>query len=450
MQTITQDLLTDIVARALKRGATDAEVIASETTDFSVEVRLGQVDKLQEAASRGLGLRVLFEGRQASCSTSDVSAAAIDALINDAVEMAQLTSIDEAAALIGKDELAQGTLPDLGLYDEAIVNLPTERKIEMAKAAEAAALARDPRIVNSEGASCSTVIGRVVMAASNGFAGEYASTRCGIMVQPIAKEGDAMQVGSWGDFARVLNRLDSPELLGQVAADRALRKLNARKVPTQEVPIVFDAEVADSLLGEFFSTISGDALIRRASLFVGKLGEEIAVSNLTIIDDGTLAGALGSRPFDGEGLATRRTVVVENGVLKSYLLNGYTARKLNLKSTANAARGLAGAPSVGTGNFFIRPGVHTPAEIIASVKNGFFVTELIGFGFNPVNGDYSRGAAGLWIENGKLTHAVEEVTIAGNFRDMLKGIEMIGNDLRFRGKIAAPTLKVNKMVVSGE
>ncbi len=453
-QTITQDFLSDIVARALKRGATDAEVIAIETTDFSVEVRLGQVDKLQEAASRGLGLRVLFEGRQASCSTSDVSAAAIDALINDAVEMARLTSIDEAAALIGKDELAKGALPDLGLYDEAIANLPTERKIEMAKAAEAAALARDPRIVNSEGASCSTVIGRVVMAASNGFAGEYASTRCGIMVQPIAKEGEGMQaqmqVGAWGDFARVFDRLDSPEQLGQVAADRALRKLNARKVATQEVPIVFDAEVADSLLGEFFSTISGEALIRRASLFVGKLGEEIAASNLTIIDDGTLAGALGSRPFDGEGLASRRTVVVENGVLKSYLLNGYTARKLNLKSTANAARGLAGAPSVGTGNFFIQPGVHTPAEIIASVSNGFFVTDLIGFGFNPVNGDYSRGAAGLWIENGKLTHAVEEITIAGNFRDMLKGIEMIGNDLRFRGKIAAPTLKVNKMVVSGE
>jgi PmbA protein len=288
------------------------------------------------------------------------------------------------------------------------------------------------------------------MAATNGFAGEYQSTVCGVMVQPIAKEGDAMQVGHWGDFARVFSRLDSPELLGQVAADIALRKLGARKVATQEVPIVFDAEVADSLLGEFFSTISGDALIRRASLFVGKLSEEIAASNLTIIDDGTLPGLLGSRPFDGEGLATRRTTVVENGVLKSYLLNGYTARKLNLKSTANATRGLAGAPSVGTGNFFIQPGVHTPADIIASVQNGFFVTQLIGFGFNPVNGDYSRGAAGLWIENGKLTHAVEEVTIAGNFRDMLKGIEMIGNDLRFRGKIAAPTLKVNKMVVSGE
>jgi PmbA protein len=449
-EVITQDFLSGIIAQALKRGATDAEAIAIETTEFSVEVRLGQVEKLQEAASRGLGLRVLYEGRQASCATSDVSAAAVDALIHDAVEMARLTSVDEAAQLIGKDELATGALPDLNLHDEAIVNLPTERKIEMAKAAEAAALARDPRIVNSEGASCSTTIGRVWMAASNGFAGEYQSTVCGVMVQPIAKEGETMQVGHWGDFARVFNRLDSPELLGQVAADRALRKLGARKVPTQEVPIVFDAEVADSLLGEFFSTISGDALIRRASLFVGKLGEEIAASNLTIIDDGTLPGALGSRPFDGEGLASRRTVVVENGVLKSYLLNGYTARKLNLKSTANATRGLAGAPSVGTGNFFIEPGVLTPAEIIASVQNGFFVTDLIGFGFNPVNGDYSRGAAGLWIENGKLIHSVEEVTIAGNFREMLKGIEMIGNDLRFRGRIAAPTLKVNKMVVSGE
>jgi PmbA protein len=449
-QLITKDFLSDIVAQAIKHGATDAEAIAIETTDFSVEVRLGQVEKLQEAASRGLGLRVLYEGRQASCSTSDVSAQAIDELINTAVEMARLTSVDEDAVLPAREELASGALPELSLYDQAVAELPTERKIELAKAAEAAARESDPRIVNSEGASCGTTLARMLLATSGGFAGEYQGSLCGLAVAPIAKEGEQMQIGYWGDRARSLAKLDTAEEIGRTAAQRALRKLGGRKVATQEVPIVFSSDAAEELLGQFFETISGEAIFRRASLFVGKLGEEIAASGLTIIDDGTLPGAVGSRPFDGEGLATRRTAVVENGVLKSYLLNCYTARKLNLKSTGNAARALSGAPSVGVGNFYIVPGVHAPDEIIASVKNGFYVTELIGFGFNPVNGDYSRGAGGLWIEDGRLTFPVEEVTIASNFREMLRGIELIGNDLRFRSKIAAPTLKLSKMVVSGD
>lgn len=447
---ITTNLLSDLIAKARQRGATEAEVIAIETTDFSVEVRLGEVEKLEEAASRGLGLRVLYEGRQASCSTSDVSAAALDELVDTAVAMARLTSVDEAAVLPAREELASGALPDLGLYDEAIVALPTERKIELAKAAEAAARGFDGRIANSQGSSCGTTVARILLATSGGFAGEYQGTLCGVTVAPIAKDGEQMQIGYWGDRARVFTKLDSAEEIGQEAARRALRKLGGRKVNTQEVPIIFSADAAEELLGEFFQTITGEAIFRRSSLFVGKLGEEIAASGLTIIDDGTLPGALGSRPFDGEGLATRKTVVVENGVLQSYLLNSYTARKLNLKSTANAARGLSGAPSVGTGNFYIVPGVYAPDEIVASVKQGFYVTELIGFGFNPVNGDYSRGASGQWIEDGQLTFPVEEVTIAGNFREMLKGIEMIGNDLRFRGKIAAPTLKIGKMMVSGD
>lgn len=449
-QTLTKDFLADLVAQALKRGATDAEAIAVETTDFSVEVRLGQVEKLEEAASRGLGLRVLYEGRQASCSTSDVSAESIAELLDHAVAMARLTSVDEAAVLPAQSELAAGELPDLGLYDEAIVNLPTERKIEMAKSAEAAARGYDERIANSEGASCGTTVARTFFATSGGFAGEYQSTLCGIGVAPIAKADEQMQIGYWGDRARAVAKLDTPEAIGQEAARRALRKLGGRKVPTQEAPIIFSSDAAAELLSQFFETITGEAIFRRASLFVGKLGEEIAASKLTIIDDGTLPGAVGSRPFDGEGLATRKTVVVENGVLKSYLLNSYTARKLNLQSTGNAARGLAGAPSVGVGNFYIVPDVYAPDEIIASVKQGFYVTGLIGFGFNPVNGDYSRGASGLWIEDGQLTFPVEEVTIAGNIREMLRGIEMIGKDLRFRGKIAAPTLKLGKMMVSGD
>ena len=446
---ISTELLSDIVDRSLRLGATDAEALGIETTEFHVEVRLGQVEKLQESASRGLGLRVLYQGRQASCSTSDLSASAIEELIANAVDLAKRTSVDDAAMLPPREELAQ-EISDLGIYDPAIAELPTERKIELALAGETAARSFDKRIANSEGAACSTSIGKVTLVTSAGFAGEYPNTTCGLIVAPIAKEGEQMQVGYWGDRNRTLAGLDPAEELGQEAARRALRKLGATKARTQEVPIVFEATATEELLADFFDAIEGASIFRRASFLVDKLGEKIATEELTIIDDGRMPGGTGSRPFDGEGLPTRHTAVIQDGVLNNYLLNTYTARKLGLKSTGNAARSLTGAPIVGYGNFFIAPGVYSPDDIIASVQNGFYVTEMIGFGFNPVTGDYSRGAAGWWIEKGKLAFPVEEVTIAGNFREILLGIEMIGNDLRFRGKIAAPTIKVNRMMVSGE
>jgi PmbA protein len=446
---ITKDFLSDIVQRTIKQGATDAEAIGIETTEFNVEVRLGQVEKLQEAASRGIGLRVLYQSRQASCATSDVGPEAIDELITNAVAMAMHTSVDEAAVLPDREELAKD-IADLVIHDSEIVEMQTERKIEMARLSEESARAFDRRITNSEGSACSTTVANISLATSAGFAGEYHSTICSIVVAPIAKEGEQMQVGYWGDRQRSLTKLDPAEEIGREAARRALRKLGARKVATQEAQIVFESSATEELLSDFFEAINGTSIFQRASFLVGKLGEQIAAPALTIVDDGQMRGAIGSRPFDGEGIATRRTVVVDNGVLKNYLLNSYTARKLSLRSTANASRGLVGAPGVGVSNFFIAPGVYTPDQIIASVKNGFYVTEMIGFGFNPVTGDYSRGASGWWIENGKLAYPVEEVTIAGNFRDMLLGIEMIGNDLRFRGKIAAPTIKVERMMVSGD
>lgn len=446
---ITTDLLSSIVERAIARGATDAEAIGTETTRFSVEVRMGEIEKLQEAASRGLGLRVLYQGRQASCSTSDLGAEAIEELIATSIEMAKMTSIDESATLPSRAELA-AELPNLNLYDPAIASLPTERKIDMAREAEAAARAADARISNSEGSGCSTTESTFSLVSSAGFAGQYQMTTCRLGVAPIAKDGDQMQVGHWGDTKRMLSALDAPEAIGREAARRALRKLGGRRVSTQEVPIVFESSVAEDLLGDLFEAIDGNSIFRRASFLVGKLNEPIAAPMLTVIDDGTLPAGSGSRPFDDEGLPTRRTVVIENGVLKNYLLNTYTARKLGMQSTGNADRGLVGAPRVGPGNFFIAPGVYSPEEIIGSINNGFYVTEMFGFGYNPVNGDYSRGASGWWIENGRLAFPVEEVTIASNFRDMLQGIEMIGKDLNFRGNIASPTIKIHKMVVSGE
>jgi PmbA protein len=248
--------------------------------------------------------------------------------------------------------------------------------------------------------------------------------------------------------------LDSPESIGQEAARRTLRRLGARRVATQRVPIVFAPEVARSLVGSVFEAASGDSIWRSASFLAGRLGEQIGAEKLTIIDDNTMllptgAGGFGTTPFDGEGLPSRRTVVLENGVLRTYLLNTYTARKLGLKSTHNASRGLAGTPGIGCGNLYLEPGTLTPEQIIGDVPAGLYVTSLMGFGVNVVTGDYSRGATGQWIENGQLTHAVEEVTIAGNLAEMLKNVTSIGNDLVFRGAVASPTLRIDGMTIAG-
>jgi PmbA protein len=248
--------------------------------------------------------------------------------------------------------------------------------------------------------------------------------------------------------SRHFKDLDTPEVIGTTAAKRALRRLGARKIPTQEVPVVFDPEMAASLLRTLAGAVAGTSIYRGSSFLLNRLSQQVAAEAVTVIDDGTIPGALGSRPFDGEGLPTRRTVVVEHGVLQSYLLDTYCARRLGMTSTGNAARDAAGI-SVGAGNFYLVPGTYTPAEIIGSVTSGLYLTELIGFGVNMVTGDYSRGAVGLWIENGELTYPVEEITIAGNLNDMLRHIDMVGNDLVFRGRTAAPTLKIGRMTIAG-
>jgi len=259
-----------------------------------------------------------------------------------------------------------------------------------------------------------------------------------------------MERDYWYTMARGFSGLEAPEQVGRMAAQRALRRLNAVKVDTQRVPVVFEPRTARSLLDNIFEAVHGMSIYRQESFLAGKLGEKVASEDVTVIDDATLPGLFGTSPFDDEGVASRRTVVIERGVLKSYLMNTYAARKLGLKTTGNASRGLTGNAGIGHGNFFLEPGVQTPEQIIAGILNGFYVTELMGFGVNVVTGDYSRGAAGLWIRNGELAFAVSEVTIAGNLNDMLKGIEAIGSDLEFRGSVAAPTIKMGEMTVGGK
>jgi PmbA protein len=296
----------------------------------------------------------------------------------------------------------------------------------------------------------------MVLANSRGFVGGYRTSYAGVSAAPLAMDANGqMQRDGWWSSARSFAHLESPEDVGKEAARRTLRRLGACRVPTQRVPIVFAAEVARTLISSVFEAASGDAIWRSASFLAGKLGETIAAANVNIVDDHTMllpagAGGFGTSPFDGEGLPSQRNVLIENGVLRNYLLNTYTARKLGMKSTHNASRGLAGTPGVGCGNLYLEPGTLTPEEIIAKIPTGFYVTSLMGFGTNTVTGDYSRGATGLWIEGGQLTHAVEEVTVAGNLGEMLKNITAIGNDLVFRGAIASPSLRIDGMTVAGE
>jgi PmbA protein len=453
----TLDLLsltTDVVAQAIKAGATDAEAVVREGDEFSVNVRMGEVETLKESGSRGLGLRVLLGTRSASASTSDLTPAGIRQLVEGAMALAKVTEEDPFSGLAEGSEFG-AVVDDLHLYYDDVYSLAGSERIEWARRAEAAALALDSRITNSDGGSFDAATGRKVLANSRGFVGSYRTSYAGVSVAPLAMDVDGkMQRDGWWSSARRLTDLESPEAVGVEAARRTLRRLGARRMPTGRVPVVFAPEVARTLLGSIFEAVSGDSVWRSASFLAGKLGETVAAPSLTIVDDHALllasgAGGFGSSPFDGEGLPAQRNVVISEGVLHAYLLNTYAARKLGMKSTHNASRGLAGTPGIGAGNLFVQPGTPTPEQIIGQVQNGFYVTSLMGFGVNVVTGDYSRGASGLWISNGELTHAVEEVTIAGNLREMLINVTAIGNDLEFRGSVASPTLRIDGMTVAG-
>ena len=441
-------LALDLLATAKRGGATEADIIIADGETFSVQVRLGAVDRLTKAREKHLGLRVFVGKRSASTSTSDFSADSLDQLVAETCTLAKAVVEDQVSGLPAADQMA-GERPDLDLYDS--MRLDTEQQIELAKRVEAAAMSTDERVTNSEGGDFDSSSGRVVLGNSHGFLGEYQSSSFSMSVSPIATDPEtgAMQRDSWYDVQRKFAKLDSPEAVGLEAARRTIRKLGAKKVATQRVPVVFDSETAGSLMGNLCSAVSGYSLYKGASFLAGQLDKPLAPVYVTVYDDGRVVGGLGSRPFDGEGLPTRKTIVVERGVLKSYLLDTYSGRKLGLPSTGNASRSVGENPSVGPTNFYLAPGTKTSQDIIKTVKQGLYVTDLIGFGINMVTGDYSRGASGFWIEGGELAYPVEEITIAGNLKDMFAGIEMIGSDLVFRGRIASPTVKIAEMMVAG-
>ncbi len=442
-----------IVKQALRAGATDADVVLREGDEFEASVRMGELESLKDSGSRGVGLRVFIAGsegqRVGSTSSSDLTQSGIEHLVSGAISLACISSPDPLRGL--PEPGAFGVLDaDLDLYHEDVYSLPGPERIEYARRVEAAALAADPRIRNSDGGSFSAATSLRVLANSRGFVGASRSSYCGLSAVPIAtgKNGE-MQRDGWSSNARSLAKLEAPEQVGAEAARRTLRRLDGRRVPTQRVPVVFAPEMARSILGAMADAANGDAIYRGATFFAGKLDQQVAASSITVINDGTLPGLFGSSPFDGEGLPTRRTVLIENGVLRSYLLNTYTGRKLGLPSTASASRGLAGNPGISTHNLFLPTGSETPEQIIAAVPQGLYLTEFLGRGINMVTGDYSRGASGLWIEDGRLSYPVQEITVAGNLKEMFHNISAIGNDLEFRSSTACPTLRIDGLTIAG-
>jgi PmbA protein len=442
-----EDIAGQLIDAATRNGATAADVVVVEGSSLDVGVRLGEIEKLKQAREKHLGLRVFVGERSAVTSSADFSRQSLEKLAVDSCALARVLAPDSFAGLPEGAPAAPDI--DLDLYDPEVAALTPEAAIAFAQVAEAAARDTDPRITNSEGASCSASSARMVYASSAGFRGGYDSSSISLWTVPVASENGSMQRDHWFSARRRLAEIESPAAVGRKAAERALRRLNARQVQTCEVPVVFDPQMASSLLGHLAGAVSGDAVFRGVSFLAGKLGQRIAPEFITVVDDGRLEDGLASKPFDGEGLPTRRTVVVEEGRLASYLCDTYSGRKLGMTSTGNASRSVGGAPHSSPTNFVLQPGTASPAEIIKSVKSGLYVTELIGFGVNGTTGDYSRGASGLWIEDGELAYPVEQITIAGNLLPMFDAIEVVGDDVDLRRSIVAPTLKISKMTVAG-
>jgi PmbA protein len=434
--------------KARAAGAYAADAAFSFDESLEARVRGVEIDFVKQSRERSLGVRVFCGGRGGLSSgvarTSDLAPDVIASTAAEAVALARATVPDPCAGL--PDGGFATEFPELDLFDPSELPFTPADRIAAARAAESAAHAVDPRIGDSEGSQVGSSHVSIAYGNSAGFRGSYQATRHSLFAESLARADGAMQRDMWFTRARRWHALEPAESVGRRAAERALRRLGARRVPTCEAPVIFDPLIAPGLIGSLAGCLSGYSVYRGASFLAGKLGERIASSQVTVIDDPLLPSGFGSRPFDGEGLPARRNVLVQGGRLTSYLLDTYSGRKLGRASTGSAVRG-GGAT---TSNLWLEPGTKTPEQIIASTKRGLLVTELIGQGFNPLTGDYSRGAAGLWIENGEIAFPVEEITIAGNFADMLRDIDAIGNDLVFLGATASPTLRIARMTIAGE
>lgn len=440
-----------IVKMAKDGGVTVAECLLRNGAELSAKVRMGEPELVEEAGYRSAGLRVMKGKQVATTSTSDLSDAGIERFVKDALELVELAQEDAFAGPADPSLLCDPKrLPDLDLYDPSGGQVAAAEAIALAKKGEAAARAFDARITNSEGATFGRTAGGVAMVLSSGFRVAYKGSYQSLSVVPVAAdEGGKNRRGSYWTAKRFLADLEDAEEVGREAARRTLRKLGARSVPTAEVPVIFDPDAARSILGMLAGCVMGSAIWRKSSYLVGREGTRVASDLVNVVDDPLIVRAPGSRPVDGEGLASRKNVVVENGTLRTYLCDSYSARKLSRESTASASRGGSAGVGPSTTNFILKPGKDSHDAIVKGTKRGLYVIEMMGFGFNAVTGDFSRGAAGFWIEDGELAFPVSEVTISLNVDELWKRIDAVGDDLDLRTSVASPTIRVGKMTVAG-
>lgn len=449
MSTNYEALAKNVMQRALKRGAKQAEVFLQVGRSADVRVRDGEIEDLTQATSKGLGVRVFVKNRLGFVWTSDFNSAGLDTLIDRAIALAEMSAANPHNGLPDKDLFKQ--YPDVGeLFDEKVANLPPDWKIKSAIEMEKVIKAHDPRITAMDSVGAGESVSEVYLATSAGMSGGYQGTSVYLYASPVASENGQLQTSYWYDAKRFFEDLDQPELVAKKAAQRAVRLLGAKKVKSQKCPIVLDPTMAAGFVASIAGAANGDAVFKKASFLASKLGQKIAPDHVTIVDDGLRKRGLATSPFDGEGVPTRRTGLVENGVLKAFLYDAFTARKAKTKSTGNASRGYRSLPAIGVNNLVLEPGQKSPEEIIKEIPNGFYVTAMLGHGANTVTGEYSRGANGLWIENGELTKPVQEVTVAGNLNDMLMQLDAIGSDLTFHGSTGASTIRFKELTVSGE
>ena len=439
---LSRQSMAEVARRSLEvarhRGASDAEVEVSAAVGQSVTVRRGEVETVEYNRDKGLGITVYFGQRRGNASTSDLSPEAVERTVEAACAIARHTALDDAAGLPDADRLLRGEPPDLDLFHPW--GLTVEESIELARRAEAAALAVDRRISNSEGATISAYDADFILANTRGFVAGFPSSKASISVGVVAEDKSGMQRDYWYTTHRDPGRLEGAEHVGRTAGERTVRRLGARRLPTSDAPVLFEANVAGSLISHFVSAASGSSLYRRSSFLLDRLGTQVFAPHVEIFEDPHMPGEMASGYFDAEGVATSARKVVEGGVLKGWFLSTYSARKLGLETTGNAG---------GNHNLILKPGEHDLAGLMKLMGRGLLVTEMMGQGVNPVTGDYSRGAAGFWVENGEIRFPVEEVTIAGNLLDVFKGIAAVGNDVLVRGSKHNGSILVDRMTIAG-
>jgi PmbA protein len=445
------DLGRSVVERATGAGADVAEAGVHSGSHLSVKVRMGEPELLEEAGSRALGLRVMVGQRVAATYTSDLSETGLRTLIEDAIELARFSEPDEFAGPPDRSDLSSASQwQDLDTYDEAVSRISADEALDRALRGERAAFDFDARITNSEGASFTRARGASVLVTSDGFAGSDLGTYASLVVNPVADdEGGKKRSGYHWSASRHYADLDDSQAVGEEAARRTIAQLGAKKLPTQELPVIFDKDAARSILGLFAGCILGGGIWRKSSYLLDRLGTKVASELVDIVDDPLLPRAPGSRAFDGEGLLSRRNAVVERGVLRTYLLDTYSARKLGLKSTGSASRSPAGGISSSSSNLILKANAQSRDQLIADTRHGLYVTSMMGFGFNAVTGDFSRGASGFLIQDGELSHPVSEVTISLNLDQLLQRIDAVADDLDHRTAIASPTFRVSSMTLAG-